>query len=309
MAGPEYRKLPRNKLLLNALRAFEAAGRHMSMQEAAEELTVTHGAISRHIRNLENSLGTELFVRNHRQITLSLEGEYLLQVATETMERISEGILKLSEDTMSGRLSIACTESLAAGWLIPLMEDFLAMHPSTEIQFTPIDVLNPEKLPEADIAIVAGPRKLHEKRVVFLRKVDFFPVCSPAYAQDTPLLRRPRDLCRLNLPLLHDDDGTLWKRWFDAINEKLDHPSNNHYYASGNLAMTAARSGYGVVLGQSLDAVDDIKHGRLVRLFKRQLPAPDPYYLVTSNDPVLPLRVTEFERWLRAKVGSMSDDY
>ena len=125
----------RRDLQLNALRAFEAAGRHLSFTRAAEELGVTHAAISHHVKALEDALGTALFERRHRRVVLTEAGQVLLPVMSESLDRVAETLDGLG--TGPRALTVTLTPSFASRWLIPRLGRFRAMHPEIDVRLAP----------------------------------------------------------------------------------------------------------------------------------------------------------------------------
>ena len=128
---------------LNALRAFEAAGRHLSFKAAAAELCVTQGAVSRHVLNLESFLGVSLFVRSHRQVSLTPEGLAYLKEARDALLRISDATSRARSRTDERTLRIKAPPSCSIRWLVPRLGRFHARHPDVAVQVTtshdPID--------------------------------------------------------------------------------------------------------------------------------------------------------------------------
>jgi LysR family transcriptional regulator, glycine cleavage system transcriptional activator len=141
---------------LNALRAFLAAARHLSFSRAAAELNVTHGAISRQVRGLEEFLGVALFERQVRKVVLTAEGQQLFAETSPAMEQIGAAARSLMVRAPARTVRINARTSFAVRWLIPRLPDFVANHPGIEPQLL-TSLLPPEKTPEPfDIAIRRG---------------------------------------------------------------------------------------------------------------------------------------------------------
>ncbi len=111
---------------LEALRAFEAAARHLSFTAAAEELNVTQGAVSHRIRNLENRLGVNLFKRAHRQITLTEQGKAFQVEVVMAFAHLASAVRRLKETEKTGELTISVMPSFAAKWLVPRLRPIIS---------------------------------------------------------------------------------------------------------------------------------------------------------------------------------------
>lgn len=299
MAGPHQ------SLQLNALRAFEAAGRHLHMARAAEELGVTQSAVSHQIRGLEARLGLRLFERGHNRIRLTPDGARLLPVISESFDRMHQGLLALDPDSSAGVLTLACTPSLAANWLVPQLGAFAARFPELEIDLRLGELDDPNLEPDVDLTICYGERPTTTRlattrRVRRLTHVSFFPVCSPRLLRGEPPLRRPRDL--LAHRLIHDDDGGNWRRWLAAAGVATETKGTARapglYLWNAHLTLLSARGGGGIALADTMEVGPDLRDGSLVPLFDIEVPAPRAYYLVTPPEEEMPLRAREFERWL-----------
>ena len=118
---------------LNTLRVFEAAARHGSFVRAAQELHVTHGAVSRQIRQLEASLGVDLFERRNRAVFLTPAGDQLHAAATDAFEILTDSIDRIARRAMSSTLVVSCEPTLAMRWLIPRLSRFQARHPAIQV--------------------------------------------------------------------------------------------------------------------------------------------------------------------------------
>ena len=204
---------------------------------------------------------------------------------------------------MAGRLSVAATPNLAASWLIPLLDGFLAQHPGLDFDLRMIEPGAVTLDEDVDLAIAYGLPKAPGHRVVKLTDVDFFPVWSPRYENAVGSIRAPADLQDPRITLLHDDsDGSTWARWFDAMGRSGGHRGRNVHFSSAFLSLQAARTGLGVALGGRLEVAEDMTDGRFLRLSGHSAPAPHPYYLVTSAEADRPRHLLEFETWLRAQL-------
>lgn len=288
---------------LQALRAFEAAARHLSMSLAAEELHVTHGAVSRQVKALENHLGVPLFERLTRRIVLTEAGAAYHLAITRLLGDLTRESERLRHDAGATRLRISSSVSFASKWLAPRLHRFRARHPEFDIHLDVTDVNVDLNDGQVDAAIRYGYGRY--PRVVAERILDEFvtPVCSPAYRDAMGGLREPADL--LGCVLLHEDRMLAnWDQWFAAA--KLDRKlaRRGPAYSHGSMAIEAAIRGEGVALGRSALVLEDIAAGRLVALFPtRLLQADKGYDLVyghgSENDP----KVVALRNWLMSEIG------
>jgi LysR family transcriptional regulator, glycine cleavage system transcriptional activator len=261
---------------LNAVRAFEAAARRGSFKEAADELGVTNGAVSRQVQLLEEWLGAPaLFRRLHRGVALTADGSALLAEFGPALDRIS-AVARQHRERRGGpvatvlRVNALATFSLR--WLLPRLTLFRASHPGIEVQLTtanePVDAL-PE---EYDVVIRGGPDTFHGFVSRPLLNERRLPVCSPALTGRCPLTT-VTDLQKHTL--LHVTTmPRLWYDWLTIAGYAELKPAAtitlDHFY----LAIQAAIDGLGVAMGPTALVGDDLAAGRLVAPFpETSLPA------------------------------------
>lgn len=292
--------LDRRTLPLNALRTFEAVGRLLSMSAAGEELGVTHGAVSHQVRALERQLGVELFDRTHRTLALTVAGQRLLPSVSESLERLLAGTRDLDPESLSGALTVACTPAIAANWLVRVLGEFASTYPALQIALRRIEPQQLDIPPDVDIAICYGEPRERKRRVVKWLQEAFFPVCNPALLNENKAIREPADI--LEHTLLHDEADS-WRRWLAAVGEAAATARQNLYFFDSSLAIGAARQGHGVVLADILEVSEDLRTGRLVRLFKDSVPAPHAYYLLAEPADIQSRRAALLEQWLQERVA------
>jgi LysR family transcriptional regulator, glycine cleavage system transcriptional activator len=292
---------------LNALRAFEAAARHLSFQAAAAELFVTPAAVSHQVKRLEDHLGVALFVRGHRTVELTDAGAALATSAGETFDRLDRALARASGRS-HGNLRVSTIESFAAKWLAPRLVRFHRACPDVGVR---IDTGNQHAgfgRDGVDVAIRYGPGGYREVHVVPLLDAPVFPVCAPALCSDPRKpLADPADL-RLHT-LLHDDsargrDGVPdWPAWLHAAGASTVDAAGGPVFASIYLAQEAAIAGHGVALGVGPLVEDDLASGRLVKPFDLALPNAYSFWLVSGGDAAAHPAVEAFTRWLREEVA------
>ncbi|WP_420211793.1 transcriptional regulator GcvA [Burkholderia aenigmatica] len=251
---------------LQTLRAFEATGRLLSMTLAAEELHVTHGAVSRHIKNLEAHLGVALFRRLTRRIVLTEAGaEFLLDV-NRTLGELTKAAERLRAHDSVTRLKINASVSFANKWLAPRLHRLKSLHPELDIHLDVTDAHVDLNEGEADVAIRYGsgryPRVLAER----ILEETVTPVCSPAYRAKMGGLTSVESIA--GCTLLHEDRMLAnWEQWFALAGIRGVRSDRGPAYSHGSLAIEAAMRGEGVALGRSVIVADDIAAGRLVAPF------------------------------------------
>ncbi|MEM8791791.1 MAG: LysR substrate-binding domain-containing protein [Pseudomonadota bacterium] len=251
--------MPRALPPLNALRAFEAAGRHQSFSGAAEELNVTHAAISRHVRGLEQRLQVQLFRKIARGVELTEDGATYLSLITPALDQIAAATEEIGAST-SGFITISCEPTFAFKWLMPKLGLFHEAYPDIEIDLKSSPKLANLRTYECDLAIRFCEWVPPPVRSDQISSSPVFPFGAPSM----PLADDPADL--LGLKLMHEDNGALWKRWFVAAGvEEIYKPAKSRALTT-LLAIEGALAGQGVVLAPAELVSNDVEAGRLHRL-------------------------------------------
>jgi LysR family glycine cleavage system transcriptional activator len=250
---PSRRTLPP----LNALRAFEAFGRNGRMTAAADELFVTHGAVSRQIRQLEQWLGFPLTEGPKTQLKLTPEARRLLGAASAAFDLIEEAAARTP--VADKDLRLACSGTLATRWLIPRLPDFLARHPDIRIQLSELSGEVDFEADQADAGIQLRTRGAPGQQMTpFLANICG-PVLSPA--RWAALGQQPDALW--GEPRLHSRTWlTAWDSW--AASAPLPPPTMERSFEHFSHAIEAAVAGLGVAMSPWTFVADDIARGRLV---------------------------------------------
>ena len=203
---------------LNALRAFEAAGRHGNFSSAAEELFVTHASISRHVRHLEEWLGCKLFERHSRGVSLTETGRRYLETLTRLFDELQAATRAISAERES-QLAVSVEETFAMRWLVPRLGGFQEQHPEIDLNLDPDDTLVDFRRDQVELAIRYGTGGWPGVAIEELAGVEAFVVCSPDYLQRHPI-RTPSDL--LGQKLLHEDSKQWWGWWLEEVGVKSE---------------------------------------------------------------------------------------
>ena len=200
------RKLPP----FTAIRAFEAAARHLSFKEAATEIHVTPSAISHQVKTLEEFLGTVLFLREGNHIGLTREGRNYLNELTPLLDQLEVSTQSASRTRSDGPLTLLCTPGFAARWLAPRLASCPG-HERIEIQVSSGAPSTDFARNGADIVIAWGAREVPGAIVDPLMESGRYPVCSPSL-KARERLSSPDDL--LGQTLIHDEVADAWEKWF-----------------------------------------------------------------------------------------------
>ncbi|WP_300545057.1 transcriptional regulator GcvA [Maricaulis sp.] len=291
---------------LNALRAFEAAARLESFARAADELAVTPGAISQQIRSLEDHVGTPLFVREGRGLTLTGAGRAAANVTSEAFETLERAVSLMRQPVQRRALTVSVAPSFAGKWLAPRLHRFQDDHPGVEVWIAATSERVDLGAGAADLAIRYGPggdMTLNEERLL---PEEVLPVCSPDLLRDGVPLTTPRDLA--GHTLLHDAspesevDGADWSAWLKARNIRGVAVAGGVRFNQSALVIDAAVAGRGVALAKRALAQNDLASGRLVALFADGTsPVRSAYHIVTARNRPLSPDAEGFIAWLRAE--------
>ncbi|WP_417068735.1 transcriptional regulator GcvA [Niveibacterium terrae] len=285
---------------LAALRAFEVAARLGSMSAAAEELSVTHGAVSQQVRALEDWLGQPLFERRGRRLILSASGEQLAEVAHESLRHIGEAVAVLRRRKNPRRLTVTTFPSFAARWLSPRIGRFLEHEPDIELNIVSTESQLDLIRDGIDVAIRFGPGGYPEACCEYLMDDALLVVCSPDY-RGGALPRTPADL--KDAELLHGT-GEDWPIWFKAAGQDRPEPRGGISYNDSSLALQAAIDGGGVLLTRLRLAQDALRAHRLIQLFDVRCPVPWRYWLLTPPGQSASPLIARFREWLLSEVAA-----
>ena len=288
--------MPRRLPPLNAVKAFEAAARHLSFTRAAEELFVTQAAVSHQIKALEDYLGLKLFRRKNRALLLTEEGQSYFLDIKDIFTQIAESTERLLARGAIGSLTVSMPPSFAIQWLVPRLSKFSEQNPDIDVRIKAVDKDVDHLTDDVDVAIYYGEGNWPHLRVDKLRNEVLIPVCSPALFNGPKPLEKPEDL--KNFTLLHDMTRTDWQMWFKQCGVSGINVNQGPIFSHSSLVLQAAAHGQGVALGYSVLATPDIKAGRLVVPFQEVLVSPNAYYLVCPESQADLGKVSAFRNWM-----------
>jgi LysR family glycine cleavage system transcriptional activator len=287
---------------LNALKAFESAGRHMSFTEAAKELHVTPAAISHQIKTLESFLGFKLFHRKNRSLELTVAGQACLPGLRRGFNHLGAAIERIQSTVAAEPLLISAPPIFGAKWLVPRITEFSVAHPEVQIRIDPLQQISELEGPETDVAVRFGRGRYPGLRAKRLMSQEVFPVCSPELLRGKHPLVSPADLRWHTLihfdPTFYDPDWPKWEKWFRAAGVTGIDASIGPHFSSPNFTIQAVLQGQGVALAVSLMADELVAQGQLIQLFDVNYPGDYGYYVVVSDEKVEEPRVKAFWEWL-----------
>ncbi|MBI1203171.1 MAG: transcriptional regulator GcvA [Rhodopseudomonas sp.] len=297
---------------LSALRAFEAAARHLSLTKAAVELHVTAGALSHQIRGLEDLLGVKLFERRVRSIALTTAGKQLYPGLQTGFGHIRDAVASLKAVGDPNVLVLSTSPGLTAKWLAPRLYRFGADHPYVDVRISS-SLANANfttdgiDLAIRNMAISPAPDLLLETEI--LAEISFVPVCSPGLLEKFGPVNDARDLARL--PLIHDEvlvgraKVPTWADWFEAAKVDGVDLRRGLRFNSADHALDAAGEGAGVLLSHDVLAYDDLRTGRLVIPIDLALPSGRAFHLVWAKGRQASQAAVDFRSWIKREIDAL----
>jgi LysR family glycine cleavage system transcriptional activator len=292
---------------LNALRAFEAAARHLNFSRAADELSVTPGAVSQQIQNLEDYVGAALFKRTPRGLLLTDSAQTALPALREAFDRLAEAASLLTAAVDGRRLTLTAAPSFAAKWLVPRLGRFEEAYPQVDVWLSADMDLVDFGTGEVDLAIRYGAGPYPALEAVRLMSETVIPVMSPELMAANPV-NAPGDLARH--VLLHDGSPDAdescpdWLMWLAARGVKGFDANRGPRFNQSSLVIEAAVGGRGVALAKRALAQDDLDAGRLVVPMPIATSVDFAYYVVHPKAKGRLPQVKAFVGWLTAEAAS-----
>lgn len=282
---------------LNALRALEIVSRTNALGPAAEELGVTPGAVSQHIRRAEERLGLQLFSRTQSGLIPTRE-----LVAVQPLLRSGFQALAEASDALRGGqdniLTITVGNVFASRWLVWRLNRFYELAPDIEVRIVTTGKLVDLARPDIDCGIRFGTGDWPGVRTELLGGHTYFPVCTPELAAR---LKSPADLA--DVPIIQDPMGMLmWEDWFGGAGYAVPTGLKGPTYTDASLAFDAALAGLGVLLTIDMMAADGLALGRLVKPFAHQEPSPFGYWFATDAQKSRPKKVQLFLDWIQSEI-------
>jgi LysR family transcriptional regulator, glycine cleavage system transcriptional activator len=289
---------------LSALRAFEAAARHMSFRAAAEELGLTQSAISHQVAALEAHFATRLFDRAGRRVALSEAGRVFFPFARDGFDRVAQGTELLRRARMSEDLRVQVYVTVAVRWLIPRLHRFQSANPNVVVRVNTSHFdweFDPQIADLGLICTASADRPGLQYDHLF--DALLFPVCTPGLAQGGLGLRQPVDLVNHALLQVYTTVND-WHLWLQAAGVPDLKGRAAAQFDSYLLAIEAALDGQGVALAPHFMVAEDLKLGRLVRPFAVEVRQPARWYLVYPTERGSDRPIDSFRNWLKGEVAA-----
>ncbi len=294
--------MPAHLPSLNALRAFEAAGRHLSFSKAAEELHVTPAAVGHQVKVLENDLGAILFNRLNRALQLTAAGQTLLPGLSEVFYRVTELVETFRRRDSNRPLTVSMPPSFGATWLLPRLDRFRERHPGIDLRLDANNRLVDLVHEDVDVGLRYGLGDYPGMRVDCLLSEEVSPVCSPRLLEGEHPLRALEDLHWHSLlhvdGYVQDDYWPDWNMWLRSAGMSDMEVRRGMHFSHTSLALQAAVAGHGVALGSRVLAGNDLAAGRLVRPFAHSAPMSFAYYMVCPEALADEPRIAAFREWI-----------
>jgi LysR family glycine cleavage system transcriptional activator len=293
------------RIPVGPLRAFDVAARNLNLSAAAAEMNVTHAAVSRQVKQLEERLGVKLFERLPRGLKLTAHGALLAEGTREAFDRLASAIEDVSIPAVRRKLTISTFSSLSARWLMPRVQAFSTRFPEVDLQVMTTTRLIDFAREDVDIGIRFGNGRYPGLHVVPMFKPKEIVVASPALLERGPPLKTFADL--RNHTLLHDDSHRSWIHWLEAAGVKGVNARRGIICGDRNSMLQAALDGQGVGIASEVFAALELAAGRLVKVFETEVTAEYAIFAVCLprrlNDPMVSAALD----WLLREAQSSPD--
>lgn len=289
---------------LNALRAIEIVARRGALAPAAEELGVTIGAVSQHLRRAEDRLGMELFARTPQGLRPLPALAQVLPQLTAGFAQLQDGLASLAHDD-ERMLNVTVGSVFASRWLIWRINKFSQRHPGMEVRLNVTAAMLDLNRPDIDCGIRFGHGDWPGVTTSLIGGRAYQPVCSPLLLDR---LSQPADLA--HVPVIEDETSMLdWPVWLKQAGLDPDFSLSGPLYSDASLAFDAAIAGQGVLLAADMMTADAISDGRLVRPFDLPVEGGQGYFLAQAKGRRDSKKLALFRAWLAEEVPASARGY
>jgi LysR family glycine cleavage system transcriptional activator len=295
---------------LNAIRAFEVAARNRSFSRAANELHVTQGAISRHIKTLEQTLNCQLFLRHPQGVELTDAGEQLLPDLTASFERITRAIRQVA--VSDKELKIISAPTLAIRWLMPYLQQYQEENPDIRISTSWFKSSYDEfyeggfDIGIDNVSSAEGGRP-DGLESFYLKSESLTPVCSPEYLKSIPTITQPHDLA--DLTIIHSSLNRWdWTLWFKSTGVAISDVKKERVFDTEEMAIRAAITGMGIAVVDINLVQSELNDGRLVAPVDIVVREGTGYYLFTKHGRFQERKIQTFIDWIVKKAQSEEEE-
>ncbi len=281
---------------LKSLRAFEAAGRHLSFTRAADELFVTQAAISHQIKALEDFLGLPLFIRRNRKLLLTDEGQNYWPKIRDIFENLTSATEQIKFQMAGGPLTVSVVPTFATSWLVPRLSKFNNIYPEIEVRLKASDDTVDFLREDVDLAIYYETGNYPGLHSVTLLSERLTPLCAPSLLEGNIPLSKPEDLKRHNL--LHDFNTEDWQKWLKLAGVKGIDLSHGSVFSHTSMVLQAAIFGQGIAMGHFVLSQAEVLSGRLVQPFEMMMESDLSYDVVCPIESAQRPKIKAFIDWL-----------
>lgn len=282
---------------LRGLQAFDAAASCANLSRAAEQLGVSHGAVSRQIKQLETYLGVPLLHRRANGVEKTQAGERLHQATRQALSALADGIRDVRLGDNQSSITISLSSSLAIKWLVPLLGSFRAAHPGLSVFLDTNDEVIDLRAGQVDVALRYGVPDWGDLYCERLTREELVVVAAPKLVEGRAVPMHPQEI--LELPLLHDAYNPAWDRWAIACGfDPLATEPAELRFADTAVLVAAAIDGQGVALARRLLVRADLDAGRLVRLDNSVTALDHALYFVCRPGDQEKLPIRQFRNWV-----------
>ena len=285
---------------LSSLRPFEAAARLESFSRAADELHLTHGAVSHQVRALEEHLDAALFLRHGKRVSLTQAGRAFADSVRKALAEIARAADALHSGRMANQLTISVMPSFASRWLMPRLIGFIEKHPDIVVSVSSTNAFANFASGEVDVAIRFGQGPWPGLACEKILDDEYFPVASPKLARGK-LPKAPKDI------LAHRvirEDRDYWLEWFAAAGVDIEGDIEGPTFTDATHSIAAATRGEGIALARPSLLGDDLERGTLKRLFRVAVKLRESYWIVCPRELVETPKVKAFRDWVKAELNA-----
>ncbi|WP_232771284.1 LysR substrate-binding domain-containing protein [Colwellia sp. 75C3] len=293
---------------INLLHSFECAARHQSYSKAAAELCISQAAVSQQMRQLEENLATQLFLRKSKSMLLTQQGKALLSGTQQAFKLLEKSINEITVEEIAGSLTISSTQAFTTLWLMPKLSDFSAQYPNINIRVMSSAQFEDLKEQHIDLAIRFGPRVKENTdsslNCEYFGEDPVYPVCSEALTKKMDF-KEPKDLLKTWLVSLENPGCYDWPSWFEHTNTQgyQEHQQWTEVHST-DMALNAVLNDHGFTLAARYLIIEQLKSGQLVMPIN--IPHPNVvkrYFVYDENSPKI-ARLNVFTNWLKQEMNA-----
>ncbi len=287
---------------IQALRAIECVDRHGSLWRAAEELNVTRSAVSHQLRLLERDLGFKLLERSGNRTEVTARARSYAQDVRQALRMIAQSSSRVTQNGLSGTIAISCPAGFISAWFCFYIREFLEANPDITLKVINAPYMSDTSNPSVDAFITFGLDPNAKVNATELHKVEFSPLCSPAYLTR---LGGTLDCNSLeHATLLHMGDFDDWKNWMTLQGFPEQSAERGICFPDMNMVHTAVLQGQGIAIGDAVLWRRELRNGQLMRPFEQSLYSETKYYFCTPHDCADNPLTEELLKWLISCINS-----